>query len=94
MASTTHQERRTRQIVDILGDAFAPLMKADPPAFRAKYRKMAKDPHAFFRGTACLFDADVTTTDDAFVDDRCSRIWIHGDLRGNFETVDGRPRCE
>jgi uncharacterized protein (DUF2252 family) len=94
MASTSKQERRTRQIVDVLGDAFAPLMKADPPAFRAKYRKMAKDPHAFFRGTACLFDADVTAADDPFVDDRCSRIWIHGDLHvenfGTYLSSDGR----
>ena len=34
-------------------------MKADPVAFRGKYRTMASDPHAFYRGTACLFYADV-----------------------------------
>jgi uncharacterized protein (DUF2252 family) len=93
MASTTKQERRTRLIVDTLDDAFAPLMKADPPAFRAKYRKMARDPHAFFRGTACLFDADVTAAEDPFVDERCSRIWIHGDLHvenfGTYLSSDG-----
>jgi uncharacterized protein (DUF2252 family) len=93
MPSTKKQERRTQLIIDTLGDAFAPLMKADPPAFRAKYRKMAKDPHAFFRGTACLFDADVTAMDDPFVDDRCSRIWIHGDLHvenfGTYLSSDG-----
>jgi uncharacterized protein (DUF2252 family) len=59
-------------------------------AFRAKYRKMARDPHAFYRGSACLFDADVTTRDDPFVDDRTSRIWIHGDLHvENFGTYLG-----
>jgi uncharacterized protein (DUF2252 family) len=93
MPSTKKQERRTQLIIDTLGDAFAPLMKADPSAFRAKYRKMAKDPHAFFRGTACLFDADVTAMDDPFVDDRCSRIWIHGDLHvenfGTYLSSDG-----
>jgi uncharacterized protein (DUF2252 family) len=48
---------------------------------------MAKDPHAFFRGTACLFDADVTALDDPFVDEHSSRIWIHGDLHvENFGT--------
>ncbi|WP_151083184.1 DUF2252 domain-containing protein [Nocardioides cynanchi] len=84
---TKSQERRTQLIIDTLGNAFAPLMEADPPAFRAKYRKMARDPHAFFRGTACLFDADVTALDDPFVDERCSRIWIHGDLHvENFGT--------
>ena len=44
---------RTTVIVDVLRDAFAPLMRAAPAAFRAKYRKMARDPHAFYRGTAC-----------------------------------------
>ena len=66
------QQQRTDLIVATLDDAFAPLMRADPPAFRAKYRTMAKDPHAFFRGTACLFDADVTALDDPYVDDRCA----------------------
>jgi uncharacterized protein (DUF2252 family) len=87
MALTRKQERRTQLIVETLDDAFAPLMTADPAAFRAKYRKMARDPHAFFRGTSCLFDADVTAMDDPFVDDRASRIWIHGDLHvENFGT--------
>jgi uncharacterized protein (DUF2252 family) len=87
MAQTRKQARRTELIVQTLDDAFAPLMEADPAAFRAKYRKMAKDPHAFYRGTACLFDADVTAMDDPFVDDRTSRIWIHGDLHvENFGT--------
>jgi uncharacterized protein (DUF2252 family) len=85
--ATRAQKRRTELIIETLDDAFAPLMAADPAAFRAKYRKMAKDPHAFFRGTACLFDADVTTMDDPFVDDRTASIWIHGDLHvENFGT--------
>ena len=68
-------------------------MRADPAAFRAKYRKMARDPHAFYRGTACLFDADVTAAEDPYVDDRCSKIWIHGDLHvenfGTYLSSDG-----
>jgi uncharacterized protein (DUF2252 family) len=94
MAPTKRQQKRSDQIVATLDDAFAPLMASDPAAFRAKYRKMAKDPHAFFRGTACLFDADVTAMDDPFADDRCSRIWIHGDLHvenfGTYLSSDGR----
>jgi uncharacterized protein (DUF2252 family) len=87
MALTRKQERRTRLIVETLDDAFAPLMESDPAAFRAKYRKMAKDPHAFYRGSACLFDADVTALEDPYVDERTSRIWIHGDLHvENFGT--------
>jgi len=78
---------RTGLIVDTLADAFAPLMEADPAAFRTKYRKMAADPHAFYRGTACLFYADVTGREDPYVDERSASIWIHGDLHvENFGT--------
>src|SRR3954453_8775997 len=87
MPSTKKQQQRTDLIVATLDDAFAPLMEADPAAFRAKYRKMAKDPHAFYRGTACLFDADVAAREDPFVDDRTASIWVHGDLHvENFGT--------
>ena len=39
-------------IVKTLVDAFSDLMEADPDAFRTKFRKMAADPFAFFRGSA------------------------------------------
>src|SRR3712207_4207122 len=73
-------------------------MKADPTAFRVKYRKMAMDPFAFYRGTASLFYADVTSGptlgDDDWVDERSGRIWIHGDLHaenfGTYMNSDGR----
>jgi len=55
MSTAKPTSKRTRVIVESLRDAFAPLMRADPAAFRAKYRKMASDPHAFYRGSACLF---------------------------------------
>ena len=84
---TKADEERTTQIIDVLNDAFAPLMKSDPAAFRVKYRKMAADPFAFYRGTACLFYADVTGREDPWVDDRSGKIWIHGDLHAeNFGT--------
>ena len=92
--ATKADAQRTDLIVEVLTDAFAPLMKADPHAFRVKYRKMAADPFAFYRGTACLFYADVAhrqgrhrAWDADFVSDRSSRIWIHGDLHAeNFGT--------
>ena len=69
-------------------------MRADPQAFRGKYRKMAGDPHAFYRGSACLFYADVTDEDDPFTDEHSGRIWIHGDLHvenfGTYLNSDGR----
>ena len=85
---------RTAEIVDVLRDAFAPLMRADPAAFRAKYRKMARDPHAFYRGTACLFYNDVTGETDDWARNGAERIWIHGDLHvenfGTYLNSDGR----
>ena len=88
---TKAQARRQEQIVDVLESAFADLMTADPHAFRVKFRKMAADPFAFYRGSACLFYADMTGTEDAWADDwaddRTSRVWIHGDLHAeNFGT--------
>ena len=82
---------RSDVIVSVLGDAFAPLVEADPAAFRAKFRTMSRDPHAFYRGTACLFFHDVVGDDDApedpFATGDAGRIWVHGDLHvENFGT--------
>jgi uncharacterized protein (DUF2252 family) len=78
---------REKLIVDVLESAFVDLMKADPHAFRVKFRKMAADPFAFYRGSACLFYADMADLDDAWADERTSRVWIHGDLHAeNFGT--------
>lgn len=80
-------ERRQGQIVEILVEAFAALMKADPVAFRRRFRKMASDPFAFYRGSACVFYADVVHDDDPWANERTSRVWIHGDLHAqNFGT--------
>ena len=66
-------------------------MASDPDAFRTKFRKMAADPFAFFRGSACLFYADVSAREDRWADERTSRVWIQGDLHSeNFGTyMDG-----
>jgi uncharacterized protein (DUF2252 family) len=84
-------DERESFIVDCLVQAFAGLMKADPDAFRTKFRKMAADPFAFYRGSACLFYADMADRDDRWADDRTSRVWIQGDLHAeNFGTyMDG-----
>ncbi|MCY7340719.1 MAG: DUF2252 domain-containing protein [Pseudonocardia sp.] len=85
---------RSAEIVDTLVDAFSDLMSADPAAFRTKFRKMAADPFAFYRGSACLFYADVAGREDPWADERTSRIWIQGDLHAeNFGTyMDGDGR--
>jgi uncharacterized protein (DUF2252 family) len=84
-------EQRTSLIVDTLVDAFADLMKADSAAFRVKFRKMAADPWAFYRGSACVFYADMSTLDDEWTDERTGRVWTQGDLHAeNFGTyMDG-----
>jgi uncharacterized protein (DUF2252 family) len=78
---------RAEQIVEVLVDAFADLIEADRRALRRKFRKMAQDPFSFYRGSACLFYADVAHTDDPYADERTSRVWIHGDLHAaNYGT--------
>jgi uncharacterized protein (DUF2252 family) len=78
---------RTDLIIEVFKDAFDPLMKGAPRAFRTKYRKMAADPHAFYRGSACLYYADVTGRKDPWVNEESGSIWIHGDLHvENFGT--------
>ncbi len=78
---------RSTLIVDTLIEAFEPLMQADPAAFRTKFRKMAADPFAFYRGSACVFYADMAELRDPFADEQTSRVWIHGDLHAeNFGT--------
>ena len=90
LAGVTHPTEpgdRGRLIVDVLVEAFSDLMAADTDAFRTKFRKMAADPFAFYRGSACLFYADMATTEDRWCDERTSRVWIHGDLHAeNFGT--------
>ena len=87
MTQPTGSEDRGQLIVDVLVEAFEDLMAADADAFRTKFRKMAADPFAFYRGSACLFYADMATAEDRWSDERTSRVWIHGDLHAeNFGT--------
>src|SRR5688572_26044998 len=87
VSQPTEPDERTGQIVDVLVEAFSDLMAADADAFRTKFRKMAADPFAFYRGSACLFYADMATFEDPWSDERTSRAWIQGDLHAeNFGT--------
>ncbi|HET7305991.1 MAG TPA: DUF2252 domain-containing protein [Segeticoccus sp.] len=84
---TDSPQDRQRRIVDSLLDAFSDLISANPSAFRRKFRKMAADPFAFYRGSACVFYADVAQQEDRWADERTSRVWIQGDLHAeNFGT--------
>jgi uncharacterized protein (DUF2252 family) len=78
---------RRRQIIEVLAAAFAEPIGKDSAGFRTKFRKMAADPYAFYRGSAALFYADMATTPDPWADERTGRVWIHGDLHAeNFGT--------
>jgi uncharacterized protein (DUF2252 family) len=78
---------RQEHIVNVLVEAFEDLIERDPRAFRGKFRKMAADPFAFYRGSAPLFYADVDRLDDPWVDEATSRVWIQGDLHAeNYGT--------
>ena len=65
---------RSERIVGVLVDAFDDLIQADPRAFRRKFRKMAQDPFSFYRGSACLFYADVAEMEDRYADERTGRV--------------------
>ncbi len=83
------EQPRADFIIDVLTREFGELMALDPAAFRRKFRKMAASPFAFYRGSASLFYADQAGAyrDDSFLDERTSRVWIHGDLHAeNFGT--------
>ncbi|MFC9252912.1 DUF2252 domain-containing protein [Amycolatopsis thailandensis] len=79
------EDERQARIVEVLVEAFDDLMRADADAFRRKFRKMAAAPFAFYRGSACLFYADMADEDDPWANDETSRVWIQGDLHAeNF----------
>ncbi|SEF60760.1 Uncharacterized conserved protein, DUF2252 family [Nonomuraea solani] len=80
---------RSSFLLDVLMSEFGESIKRDPAAFRRKFRKMAASPFAFYRGSACLFYADMAGpfADESYLDGPTSRVWIHGDLHAeNFGT--------
>lgn len=84
-------DERGEEILAVFGTAFGELLAADPAAFRVKFRKMAASAFAFYRGTACLFYADLERAAEQgsgpYLDERTGRVWIHGDLHAeNFGT--------
>jgi uncharacterized protein (DUF2252 family) len=86
-ATSTDDDSRTEHLVTVLTTAFEDLMHADPDAFRVKFRKMAADPFAFYRGSATVFYADLADVEDPWVTEQGSRVWIQGDLHAeNFGT--------
>ena len=52
-------DERAAFILEVFEQAFRTLATRDPDAFRGKFRKMAASAFAFYRGSACLYYADV-----------------------------------
>src|SRR4051812_48319813 len=78
---------RQSHIVGVLVDAFEHLIQRDDRAFRRKFRKMAADPFAFYRGTAPLFFDDMARLGDDWTDADTELVWIQGDLHAeNYGT--------
>ncbi|MFF2039274.1 DUF2252 domain-containing protein [Kitasatospora sp. NPDC058170] len=92
-------EQRAETVLGVFDSAFGDLLAKDPAAFRVKFRKMAASAFAFYRGTAALYYADLADGPFAgygstFLDERTSRVWIHGDLHaenfGTYLNAEGR----
>ncbi|WP_419994174.1 DUF2252 domain-containing protein [Streptomyces boninensis] len=85
---TTDRATREDEILSIFDTAFGDLLSSDPAAFRVKFRKMAASAFAFYRGSACLYYHDLVREQSrSFLDERTSRVWVHGDLHAeNFGT--------
>lgn len=86
---TTGDGPRGEHILSVFDTAFGELLAADPAAFRVKFRKMAASAFAFYRGTACLFYADLDGERESapYLTPETGRVWIHGDLHAeNFGT--------
>ncbi|WP_445524251.1 DUF2252 family protein [Streptomyces cyslabdanicus] len=89
-------EQRGKEIIAVLDTAFGELLADDPDAFRTRLRRTAASALAFHRGTACLFHHDLAADrrGGPYLDDRTSRVWIHGDLHaesfGTYMDADGR----
>ncbi|WP_030262704.1 DUF2252 domain-containing protein [Streptomyces sp. NRRL B-24484] len=93
------EPERAETVLRVFDSAFGELLAQDPAAFRVKFRKMAASAFAFYRGTAALFYADLTTDPyreygARFLDERTGRVWIHGDLHaenfGTYLNAEGR----
>ena len=83
------RKERGSHILKVFDNAFGDLLKRDPGAFQTKFRKMASSPFAFYRGSAPLFysDLEAENTHGPYLDEKTSRIWVHGDLHAeNFGT--------
>ncbi|CAF1395456.1 unnamed protein product [Adineta ricciae] len=82
-------EERSQIIIDVFVKYFGDGIKANPAAFRGRFRKMAATPFNFYRGSALLFYQDLKVDQDQWINANpaAGNIFIHGDLHAeNFGT--------
>lgn len=80
-------DERQQVIIDTLVGEFSEAMAMNPSAFRRRFRKMAENPFAFYRGSDCIFYVDVAELEDRWANEKTGRVWLQGDLHAeNFGT--------
>ncbi|MBU3751806.1 MAG: DUF2252 domain-containing protein [Mycobacterium sp.] len=86
--ATAADAARQRYLIDVFETNFGEQMRAQPKAWRGKFRKMASGTFPFYRGSAAVYYTDLAGEGaDPFVTTESSRVWIQGDLHGdNFGT--------
>ena len=87
LIKNSSDEVRQKAIIHSFIDSYGELIANDSSAWYGKFRKMARSPFSFYRGSAALFYADVSRDEDPFLNEQTSRVWIQGDLHAsNFGT--------
>lgn len=76
-----NDQDRTKFILDIFLQSFSDSMRANAKGWRGRFRKMAADEFAFYRGSAVLFYRDLhnTLSQDRWIKNcaKASNIFIH-----------------
>ncbi len=76
-----NDQERTNYIIDTFITNFGDSMRENPKGWRGRFRKMAADEFAFFRGSAVLFYRDLqrTLSQDSWIKncEKASHIFIH-----------------
>ena len=95
MSPTRKQQHRTDLIVAVLDDAFAPLMEADPVAFRGEVPQDGGRPARVLpRQRLPVLRRRDRRARTRSSTSGAARIWIHGDLHvenfGTYLNSDGR----
>ena len=88
MASHENDQHRTDRIIDTFIRNFGSQMRENPKGWRGRFRKMASNPFAFYRGSAVLFFRDLKhdLNNDRWLraGPEASNIFIHVRLSASF----------